>query len=113
MEEIVRAFNETVKGKKHLIELFRDSPEISILYKIENEVYVIELDHIYANEITAEKFIIIGKFDAFQELLTGNNKLRNLVDQGRLEIKASFRNLLKLESIFFLTSIEIKRTQFI
>ena len=49
-------------------------------------------------------FKIYGSNEIIKELLLGKRKLRLLVSQQELTVKASLRTVLMLESIFYLTS---------
>jgi hypothetical protein len=64
----------------------------------QGEVFLIEDCHENTGNV-----VISGQVGSIIKLLEGKEKLRILVRSGQLKVKAPFRTLLLLESIFFLT----------
>ncbi|WP_349408402.1 hypothetical protein [Pseudalkalibacillus sp. SCS-8] len=47
---------------------------------------------------------IFGCTESFESLILGRSKMSDLILQGKLKVNASYRLILKLESIFYLSS---------
>jgi hypothetical protein len=62
-----------------------------------------EITMLHDSEEVFNKYEIYGEFSAIEQLLTGKERLRNLVKREKLSIAAPFRRILMLESLFYLT----------
>ncbi|WP_261130405.1 hypothetical protein [Bacillus sp. Marseille-Q3570] len=57
---------------------------------------------IMGEEVDQHTIRINGRMIALQSLVEGRQKLTELIAQGEIETNASYRTILKLESIFYL-----------
>jgi hypothetical protein len=111
MEKSVQAFLIKINEQKHVLELIKNVENLTInliaknsitAFTITNkELYILENENEAVN--TCE---ISGKTKDLQDLLSGKEQLRVLLRHGKIRISASFRIILLLESLFYLTKSE-------
>ena len=102
-------FIDRYNSKNQLIYLFKSLPLIvsfqtdtdnyHILFTKERATFTIGIN----NELLPVVNIVASN-EVIRELLLGNRKLRKLVSTHELTVKAPFRTILLLESVFYLTS---------
>ncbi|CEG28448.1 hypothetical protein [Bacillus sp. B-jedd] len=107
----IERFIETVNEKTHISRLFKDSKPFFIFIDgipIEIQDGTARLspgseDSLNRDEKACSGAAAIkGETDALVQLLNGEKKLRDLLNQEAISIKGSFRTLLKLEAVFLL-----------
>ncbi|MDQ0198887.1 hypothetical protein [Neobacillus ginsengisoli] len=110
MIETIQTFLQTIKERKHVLQLIQSTDKLMIHFISGPKTVPIALingEFSWLHD-TGEKFLaceIEGEGSAIQQLLEGKEKLRFLVKIGRLKVKAPFRTILMLESIFYLTKV--------
>ncbi|MBS4190657.1 hypothetical protein KHA94_10725 [Bacillus sp. FJAT-49705] len=109
MVELATAFIEEVKLNGHINQLLRGTA-FSICLKSENEeipllfrdgeitVHFPDPDQIY-------DAIITGPKERIYSILTGQEKLRDVISRSGITVEATFRKILFLESLFFLCKV--------
>jgi hypothetical protein len=109
LDEILELFVQSYNLKYQLSNIFRFLP-MTISLQIATRTYTIT----FTNESAA--FIegthherspvveFVGQEMVIRELLLGKQKLRNLISHQELTVKGSFRNILLLESVFYLSN---------
>lgn len=112
MEKSVQAFLIKVNEQKHVLQLIQKIEYLTIRLVAEQSstAFVITNTGIYNLQNVTEvgdTCDIYGKINDLQDLLSGKEKLRVLVKDGKIRISASFRTVLMLESLFSLTKPEI------
>jgi hypothetical protein len=107
MRDAAAAFIDEVKSKTHLNQLLKDLV-FSICLKAENERIPLSvrngeilMDHNNNDEIYDA--IISGPRDSIQAILTGKEKLRDAMRWNDVTVTSTFRKLLFLESLFYLS----------
>jgi hypothetical protein len=108
MEESVQAFLIKINKQKHVLELIKNLENLSIILIAENLIVAFTITnkelYILENENEAVNICeISGKTKDLQDLLSGEEPLRVLLRQGKIRVSTSFRILLLLESLFYLT----------
>jgi hypothetical protein len=111
MVKAVQIFLKSVKERAHVIKLFEklDMLSLKLVCDRQNTLIafhngdVLLLDDYDERETTC---VIKGQHEAIDSLFEGKDKLRNLIRNGQLKVEASFRTILLLESIFYLTKPE-------
>jgi hypothetical protein len=112
MEKSVQAFLLKVNKQKHVLQLLQKIENLTIRLVAEHSstAFVITNTGIYILQNVTEAVDtceVYGKIKDLQDLLSGMEKLRELVKHGKIRISASFRTVLLLESLFYLTKPEI------
>ncbi|WP_210365236.1 SCP2 sterol-binding domain-containing protein [Bacillus sp. REN3] len=108
MQERAKRFTEGISDKGHLMELVR---KMNCGLEMETDTETVYL-YFYNGKVTTDpdqqaawrNVTIKGSKDAIARLLDGEMKLRDGVQAGDLRVSGSFRELLALESIFYLAS---------
>jgi hypothetical protein len=108
MIEAVQGFMEAVRERSHVRKLIEnvDMLNIRIITDNKNSVLAIRHSEVLLLDDHWEKNVtctICGREESINILLNGREKLRNLIRNGQLEVIASFRSLLLMESMFYLT----------
>lgn len=118
MEEMIQIFLAVIKKHGHVLKLIEkldgltiklvceDQEDFLVFYRGE----VILLVDYKDRAVTCE---ISGQRDSIYSLLQGKEKFRNLINNERLKVKAPFRTILLIESIFYLTKSEERYRKFI
>jgi hypothetical protein len=112
MEKSVQAFLLKVNEQKHVLQLLQKIENLTIRLVAEHSstAFVITNTGIYNLQNVAETVDtcdVYGEITDLQDLLSGKEKLRVLVRDGKIRISSSFRTVLFLESLFYLTKLEI------
>jgi len=107
MRDAAAAFIDEVKSKTHLNQLLKDLV-FSICLKAENERIPLsvrngEIVMDYNNNDEIYDAIISGPRDSIQAILTGKEKLRDAMRWNDVTVTSTFRKLLFLESLFYLS----------
>lgn len=111
MRDAVNNFLTTINEREHVLTLIK-SLEILVI-KLVYEKNIIEMafhrgEAIFLEE-NREKAIsceISGEAESIKSLINGEKKLRHFIMSGQLKVTASFRTILLLESIFYLTKTD-------
>ncbi|PFA70386.1 hypothetical protein CN378_00935 [Bacillus sp. AFS015802] len=102
LEELV----DQCHSRYHLRLLFRDSPFI-LHFHCGNDLYGISISSkgcAVLEELSEDAhFVIEGVEDKVVSLLTGEERLSQLIEAGALEISGGYRPLLFVESVLWLT----------
>jgi hypothetical protein len=110
MIDTIQTFLQTIKERKHVLQLIQSTDKLMIHFVCGPETVPIALingEFSWLHDI-GEKFLsceIGGDAAAIKQLLGGKEKLRFLVKNGQLKVTAPFRTILMLESIFYLTKV--------
>ncbi|MEH7344143.1 hypothetical protein V7122_09735 [Bacillus sp. JJ1532] len=107
MEKMAASFIEEVKSKSHLQKLLADSSLLICIKAGDIEVPLKFLDghiSIYP-DIQKQQFdaIISGSKESIHAILTGSEKLREAIRWKKVSVDSTFRKILLLESLFFLS----------
>lgn len=111
----IERFVETVNEKTHISRLFKDSkPFFIFIDGIPIEIHdgTARLSPGSEDSLNREgkacsgTAAIKGEADVLVQLLNGEKRLRDLLNQEAISIEASFRTLLKLEAVFLLAKKE-------
>lgn len=111
MEEMIQVFLAAIKKHGHVLKMIEKSDGLTIKLVCEGQedflVFhrgeVILLVDCKDRAVTCE---ISGQRDSIYSLLEGKEKFRGLINNGQLQVKAPFRTILLIESIFYLTKSE-------
>lgn len=108
MRDAVKAFLTTIKEREHLLKLMENLEMLVI--KLVYEQNTIEMAFhrgaaIFLEENKQKAFSceISGDAESIKRLIQGEKKLRYFIRSGQLKVTGSFRTILLLESIFYLT----------
>lgn len=108
MIDCIRCFLRKTKEHRHVLQLIKETDSIMISFISNNESITLSLKNgeitlLHDSEEMFNRYEIYGDFSAIEQLLTGKERLRNLVKREKLSIVAPFRRILMLESLFYLT----------
>ncbi len=118
MEEMIQIFLAAIKKHGHILKLIEKMDGLTIKLVCEGQedflvfhrgevILLVDYDD---RAVTCD---ISGQRDSFYSLLEGKEKLRNLINNGLLNVKAPFRTILLIESIFYLTKPEERYKKFV
>jgi len=118
MIDSIHSFLQKIKEHKHVLQLIKETDPIMICFisSQENVSLVLkngEVSMLHDTEEVFNKYQIYGELAAIEQLLTGKERLRVLIQKGRLKFSAPFRLVLMLESLFYLTKVDEKRIKII
>ena len=107
LEELV----DQCHSRYHLRLLFPDSPFI-LQFHCGKDLYGISIssrDCVVLNDLSQEShFVIKGKEEDMLSLLSGEERLSQLVESDILEVRGGYRQLLFVESVLWLTKSRVK-----
>lgn len=111
MEEMIQLFLSAIKKRSHVLKLIENLEGLRIRLVCENtnELLVFHRGEVFLlveNDESAISYEISGQQDSIYSLLEGKEKLRFLINSRQLKVKAPFRTVLLIESIFYLTKPE-------
>ncbi|NHM32769.1 hypothetical protein [Neobacillus terrae] len=109
MIKALQNFVEELEKKKYLSDLYWNRSSAPVHFQVEDHNKSFSLmscgDKIVIDNFSnnfSEGTVIYGSAESFKELFTGRATFRDLIKRGELKANASFRSMLRLESIFFL-----------
>ncbi|WP_201714211.1 hypothetical protein [Rossellomorea arthrocnemi] len=109
LEELV----DQCHSRYHLRLLFPDSPFI-LHFHCGNDIYGISISSsgcVVLDDVFGEShFVIEGEKVGMVDLLTGEERLSQLIESGTLEVRGGYRPLLFVESVLWLTRSRAKET---
>ncbi|MDR6999554.1 hypothetical protein [Neobacillus niacini] len=113
MMEMIQSFLTKVKECNHVRSLLNkeDCLLVHFICGQQNIEVILKNGECTLLHDPSESFIkceIYGDEETVEQLLSGERKLRFLMQNGRLQVMASFRTLLLLEALFYLTKIDTK-----
>jgi hypothetical protein len=113
MMEMIQTFLIKVKERDHIRSLLNNADSLIVRFICGHQNIDIFLKNgectlLYDPSENFTECEIYGEIETVQQLLSGERKLRSLMQKGRLQVKASFRTLLLLEALFYLTKIDTK-----
>lgn len=109
MKELVEKFIEEVKSKGHVKQLINNADaSFSLLIQTEREVAKLVFDNkniliTYPQYFENPDVTISGSIENLRSIFMGKEKLREAINNKNITVQASFRRLLFLESLFFLS----------
>ena len=104
MDERVKCFLETIKERRHVLQLINHTELLLTLVSGKKRVSIaINNGDIYLPDDTAAVLANYEISGEIAELLEGKETLRSLVRKGKIHVLAPFRMILLLESLFYLT----------
>ncbi|MFJ5759739.1 SCP2 sterol-binding domain-containing protein [Neobacillus sp. NPDC093182] len=118
MEEMIQIFLAAIKNNGHVLKLIEKLEGLTIKLVCEGQEDFLmfhrgEVIFLVDSTDRAVTCDISGQRDSIYSLLEGKEKLRNLINNGQLKVKAPFRTILLIESIFYLTKSEERYRKFI
>lgn len=118
MREVFENFLKTIKKREHIKKLTERLERLTIKFVFDLTPIEItfHLGEATLQDENSEKAIcceISGQPDSIIKLIFGEEQLRYLMMSGELKVKASFRTILLLESIFYLTKPEQQQRKLI
>jgi hypothetical protein len=110
--ESVQVFITKMKEQRHVLELIKNIDYLTIRLVAEDSSisFAIANNDVFVLQNAEEEIPLCeiqGGIKNVEDLLKGKEKLRTLVNHGRLQISAPFRTVLMLESLFYLAKSEI------
>lgn len=112
MKELIEVFISTIKNRRHVLTLIEKLNGLKIKLVCEEREDLLIFQHgevsLLVDHDDAVTYEISGQRDAMYCLLIGKEKLRILIRNGQLKVRAPFRTVLLIESIFYLTKLEEK-----
>lgn len=108
MIDPVQKFLMSINKRGHVLKLI-ERLELNIRLVIDQKDFVLAFANgtVSLLEDTKDTEVTIsGHQDSVSLLVEGKEKLRSLIKEGQLQVAASFRAVLLLESIFYLTKVE-------
>jgi hypothetical protein len=108
MKDTLHNFLKTLNEREHVLRLIDHTEMLSVKFCIGEDTALMAF-HRGTGLVVDEDFCkmvdcqISGDEKAIRELLEGRDSLRRLYRNGQIKVTASFRNVLLLESIFYLT----------
>lgn len=109
LEELV----DQCHSRYHLRFLFPDSPFI-LHFQCRNQTYGISISNrqclVLEDAMPEAHFVIEGVEEDMISLLTGEERLSQLIERGLLEIRGGYRPLLFVESVLWLTRPKIRES---
>lgn len=108
MRDAVQTFLTTIKEREHVLKLIEHLEMLAIRVVCEHATIKLAFHRGKAIFLEENREIAIscevsGMAESIICLLSGEKKLRYLIIDGQLKVTASFRTILLLESIFYLT----------
>lgn len=108
MEELIQIFISAIKKRGHVLTLIEklDVLKIKLVCEGKEEFLVFHQGEVILITNQEEKYAIYeicGQLNSIKSLLEGKEKLRNLINNRQLKVKAPLRTILLIESIFYLT----------
>jgi hypothetical protein len=108
MEEMIQVFLSTIRKQSHVLKLIEnlDVLKIKLISDHAEEILVFHRGEVFVlvdNDESTEAYVISGQRNSIDTLLSGKEKLRNLIHYKKLNVTAPFRTILLIESIFYLT----------
>jgi hypothetical protein len=111
MDEMIQIFLSAIKKRSHVLKLIEklDGLKIKLVCEAQENILVFHRGEVVLfvghndSAVTCE---ISGHRGSIYNLLEGKEKLRILINNGQLKVKAPFRTILLFESIFYLTKPE-------
>lgn len=118
MEEMIQIFISVIKKRGHVLKLIEklDGLKIKLVCDGQENLLVFhegEVTLFFDYNSRAVTYEISGQCESIYGLLEGKEKLRILINNGQLKVRAPFRTILLLESIFYLTKPEERYKKFI
>jgi hypothetical protein len=118
MIEMIQPFLTKVKERDHLRSLLNNADSLMVRFicgqqNIDIFIKNGECTLLHDSSEIFSKCEISGDKETVKQLLSGEGKLRLLMQNGRLQVMATFRTLLLLESLFYLTKIDTKSLKII
>jgi hypothetical protein len=118
MKEMIQIFLSAIKERSHILKLIEklDGLVIRLVCEGNEELIVFHRGEVFLfvdNDESVVTYVISGQKESLCTLLEGKGKLRNLIKNGQLKVKAPFRTVLLIESIFYLTKPEEQFTKII
>jgi hypothetical protein len=118
MEEMIQIFLSAIKQRCHVLKLIEklDGLKIKLVCEGQEDFLVFHRGEVFllvGNSDITVTYEISGHQDSIYSLLEGKEKLRILINNGQLKVKAPFRTILLFESIFYLTKLEERYEKFI
>jgi hypothetical protein len=118
MEEMIQIFLSAIKKRCHVLKLIEklDGLKIKLVCEGQEESLVFHRGEVFllvTHNDSAAPYEITGQRNSIYCLLEGEEKLRTLMNNGQLKVKAPFRTILLIESIFYLTKPEERYEKFI
>lgn len=108
MIEMIQSFLQTIKERNDVRQLIKHTDRLMIRFICGQKTIPIalingEFSWLHDAEEKFHSCEINGDVTTMKRLLEGKEKLRFLIMNGQLKVTASFRTILMLESIFYLT----------
>lgn len=105
VEEVLKTFNQSLKRKDHILLMIKEP--IRMLVELEQEHFYLTLDRKrllikHVRPLNSYHIKIETTTDDFYSLINGRTSLKQEVDEKRIALTATFRQLLKLDAIFLL-----------
>jgi hypothetical protein len=118
LKELIQIFLSAIKQRSHVLKLIEklDGLKIRLVCEGQEDFLVFhrgEVSLLADNNEIAATYDISGQQDSIYSLLEGKEKLRILMKNGQLKVKAPIRTILLFESIFYLTKPEERLKEFI
>lgn len=113
MEEMIQVFLSAIRKQSHVLKLIEnlDVLKIKLISDNAEKILVFHRGDVFVlvdNVESTEAYVISGQHDSIYSLLSGKEKLRNLIHYKKLNFTAPFRTILLIESIFYLTKLDEK-----
>ena len=118
MKEIIQIFFSAIKKRGHILKLIEklDELKIKLICEGQEEFLIFQRGEVFLltdKSDSAVAYEISGQQESMYSLLEGKEKLRILIKNEQLKVKAPFRTILLIESIFYLTKPEERYEKFI
>jgi hypothetical protein len=105
MNQTVQTFLDTLKEREHILQLINQNHFLlKFVCGVERFYLLFKNEEVtlHSCEEDLDIYIISGDIASVKEILEGKERLRYLVQKELITVKAPFRIILLLESIFFL-----------
>lgn len=107
MQDYIEKFSKSLRSKKHLLQLVQ-TKDLGIIFDTgEDRAFLHfkdgEIVDKESNNSRKELVQLRCSREALNDLLDGTCKLRDLSKMNEIKVKASFRNVLLVESLFYLS----------
>jgi hypothetical protein len=108
VKDRIQIFLSTIKERGHVLKLIEklDGLKIKLVCEDTENLLIFHRGEVFLQGDNGENVltnVISGQPEAIYSLLEGEEKVRNLMNSGKLKVKAPFRTILLIESIFYLT----------
>jgi hypothetical protein len=118
MKEMMQIFLTAIKKRGHILKLIEkvDELKIKLICEGQEDFLIFQRGEVFLHSdksVTSYSYEINGQRESIYRLLEGKEKLRILIKDGQLKVKAPFRTILLIESIFYLTKPEELYKEFI